>query len=294
MTMSVITPVHFGNFELYPIETGRFMLDGGAMFGVVPKTLWSKKIPADDKNRIPMAMRCLLIKSKSSGRIYLVDNGSGTKFNDKMNAIYGIDYGHSNLDGSLKSCGIDPSEVTDIIFSHLHFDHCGGTTYYDHNGDLKHYFVNAAYHVNKRHWKTATNPNAREKASFFDENIEPIEESGRLSLVDDYYTFEENLSTIPMDGHTIGQQLPVITAKNKTIVYAADLLPTFAHLPLPWVMGYDMAPVQTLDEKEKFLNEAVENSYHLFLEHDANCEVLTVTKINGKFAPKKTMTLAEI
>lgn len=294
MTMSVIKPVHFGNFELYPIETGRFMLDGGAMFGVVPKTLWSKKIPADDKNRIPMAMRCLLIKSKISDKIYLIDNGCGTKFNNKMTKIYGIDYDHSNLEDSLKSCGIDPSDVTDIIFSHLHFDHCGGTTYHDQSGGLKHYFENATYHVNSRHWETATHPNAREKASFFDENIKPIEESGRLNLVDNYYTFEQNLSTIPMDGHTIGQQLPVITANNKTIVYAADLLPTFAHLPLPWVMGYDMMPVKTLAEKENFLNKAVENNYYLFLEHDANCEVITVTKTNGKFTPKETTTLAKI
>jgi glyoxylase-like metal-dependent hydrolase (beta-lactamase superfamily II) len=292
--MPAIDPVQFGNFELYPVETGRFMLDGGAMFGVVPKTLWSKKIPADDKNRIPMAMRCLLIKSNKTGKIYLIDNGSGTKFSDKMSSIYGLDYDHSNLEDSLSKCGINPESVSDIIFSHLHFDHCGGTTYYDEHGDLKHFFPNAAYHVNRRHWETATHPNAREKASFFDENIIPIEESGRLNLVDDYYTFEENLTTIPMNGHTIGQQLPVIAAENKTIVYAADLLPTFAHLPLPWVMGYDMAPVQTLEEKENFLNEAIKNKYYLFLEHDANCEVITVTKIDGKYAPEKTLTLADI
>lgn len=292
--MSIIKPVHFGNFELYPVETGRFMLDGGAMFGVVPKTLWSKKIPADSKNRIPMAMRCLLIKSNNSGKIYLIDNGSGTKFNDKMSSIYGMDYEHSNLEDSLSNCGVKPDEITDIIFSHLHFDHCGGTTYYNENGELDHFFSRAVYHVNRRHWQTATNPNAREKASFLDENILPIKESGRLNLVEDYHQFEENLSTIPMDGHTIGQQLPVVSSGRKTIVYAADLLPTFAHLPLPWVMGYDMAPVQTLKEKEIFLNEAVKNDYYLFLEHDASCEVITVTLTDGKFAPGKTLTLSEI
>jgi glyoxylase-like metal-dependent hydrolase (beta-lactamase superfamily II) len=292
--MSAVKPVEFGNFELYPVETGRFMLDGGAMFGVVPKTLWSRKIPADDKNRIPMAMRCLLIKSKKTGKIYLIDNGSGTKFNEKMSAIYGLDYDHSNLEDSLKNCGVSPDDVTDIIFSHLHFDHCGGTTYCDQNGDLKHYFKNAAYHVNRRHWQTATHPNAREKASFFDENINPIKDSGRLNLVEDNHTFEENLTTIPMDGHTIGQQLPVIRSENNTLVYVADLLPTFAHLPLPWVMGYDMAPIQTLKEKESFLNKAVEKNYYLFLEHDASCEVITITKTDGKYAPKKTCTLADI
>ena len=292
--MSAFTPADFGDFELSPIETGRFMLDGGAMFGVVPKTLWSKKIPVDNKNRIPMAMRCLLVKSKKTGKIYLIDNGSGTKFNDKMSAIYGIDYEHSNLQDSLRNCGVNPSDITDIIFTHLHFDHCGGTTYYDQQGNLKHFFPNATYHVNSRHWETATHPNAREKASFFDENINPIKDSGRLNLVEDYHTFEEHLTTIPMDGHTIGQQLPVITAENRTIVYAADLLPTFAHLPLPWVMGYDMAPVQTLEEKENFLNEAVKKNYYLFLEHDANCEVITVIKADSKYMPKKTLTLLDI
>lgn len=284
----------FGNFELYPVEAGRIMLDGGAMFGVVPKTLWSKQIPADDKNRIPMGMRCLLIKSNETGKIYLVDNGSGDKFSEKMASIYGLDYEHSDLVSSLEKCGVEPGEITDMVFTHLHFDHCGGTTTYNKEGEIKELFPNAAYHVNKHHWKTATHPNAREKASFFSENIDPIKNSGRLNLLDDHHAFEPGFDTLPMDGHTAGQQLPVFTNNGTTIVYAADLIPTFAHIPLPWVMGYDMKPIQTLKEKESFLNQATEENWYLFLEHDAEHEVVTVQKENGKFMLKDSLKLADI
>lgn len=292
--MAKIKPVEFGNFELHPVEAGRFRLDGGAMFGVVPKTLWSKQIPADDKNRIPMGMRCLLIKSKQTGKIYLVDNGSGDKFNEKMASIYDLDYEHSDLISSLKKCGVEPADVTDMVFTHLHFDHCGGTTTYDENGNITEVFPNAIYHVNKRHWKTATNPNAREKASFFPENIDPLKNSGRLNLIGDNHEFEPGLGTLPMNGHTTGQQLPVLKDGKTTIVYAADLIPTFAHIPLPWVMGYDMKPIQTLKEKESFLNEAVDKNWFLFLEHDAEHEVVTVQKENGKFMLKDSLSLADI
>lgn len=292
--MPDIDSTHFGNFELYPVEAGRIKLDGGAMFGVVPKTLWSKKIPADDKNRIQMGMRCLLIKSNKTGRIYLVDNGSGHKFNEKMAAIYGLDYEHSDLISSLKKCGIGPNDITDMVFTHLHFDHCGGTTTYDENGKIKEVFPNAVYHVNKRHWETATNPNAREKASFFPENIDPIKKSGRLHLVDDHHNFEHGFDTLPMDGHTTGQQLPVFSENGKKIVYTADLIPTFAHIPLPWVMGYDMKPLQTLKEKELFLNQAFEENWFLFLEHDAEHEIVTVQKDNEKFMLKDSLSLADL
>lgn len=286
--------ISFGKFELAPIESGRFMLDGGAMFGVVPKTLWSRKIESDDKNRIPMAMRCLLIKSNQTGKLYLVDNGSGDKFNEKMSDIYGLDYDHSYLTDSLKACGVQPGEITDIIFTHLHFDHCGGTTTYDDEGNLREVFPNATYHVNKRHWQTANHPNAREKASFFPENINPIKESGRLHLVEDNYVYENGLSSLVMDGHTEGQQLPVLSDGNKTIVYSADLIPTAAHIPLPWVMGYDMMPVQTLQEKEIFLERAAEENLYLFLEHDAHNEMITITKENGKYIVNRTLTLSEL
>lgn len=292
--MEKVKPFNFGHLEIYPVETGRFRLDGGAMFGVVPKTLWSRAIPADAKNRIPMAMRCMLIKSSNTGKIYLIDNGCGTKFNQKMSDIYSLDYNHSNLQSSLEACDVVPSDITDMVFSHLHFDHCGGSTYYDEQDNLKETFPNATYHVNGRHWVTSNNPNQREKASFFSENIEPVKNSGRLELVEDYHLFEDGFETIPVDGHTIGQQLPILTDGNNTIVFAADLIPTFAHVPLPWVMGYDMAPKQTLIEKENFLEKASSENWYLFMEHDASNEVITIKNENGKYSKNETFLLNEI
>lgn len=289
-----ISPAIFGDLELYPIETGRFMLDGGAMFGVVPKTLWSRQIPADEKNRIPMAMRCMLIKSNKTGKLYLVDNGSGDKFNEKMTSIYGLDYETSNLDQSLKACGVTKEDITDIIFTHLHFDHCGGTTSYDSNDNLIHNFPNATYHVNKRHWANALNPNAREKASFLPENINPIKECDRLNLVDDDHVFEENLSVINAEGHTIGQQLPKIEGDGRTLVFAADLIPTFAHVPIPWVMGYDMYPVKTLKEKKLFLHRAASENWLVYLEHDAKFEIIKIEESDGRFNIKENMKFGEL
>lgn len=284
----------FGAFNLYTIETGRFRLDGGAMFGVVPKTLWSRQIEVDDKNRIPMAMRCLLIESRETRKTYLVDNGVGTKFNEKMSAIYDINFEHSDLHSSLEYHGFSPSDITDIIFTHLHFDHCGGTTFYNDNGDLEHTFKNATYHVTNNHWETATNPNAREKASFLSENIEPLRNSDRLNLIGDNHQFEEGLSAIPVYGHTKGQQLPQIEDGEKTIVFTADLIPTHVHIPLPWVMGYDMYPVQTLEEKKTFLDDAVEKKWYLFLEHDAREECIQIEKQEGKYRVSQTLTLDEL
>ena len=287
-------PVKIGNLELYTVETGRFMLDGGAMFGVVPKTLWSRKIEADDKNRIPMAARCLLIKSNETGKTYLVDTGCGDKFNEKMSFIYGLDFEHSNLMNSLDQLGVSPEDITDIIFTHLHFDHCGGTTSYDENETAVLNFPNATFHVNKRHWETANNPNAREKASFFRENLQPLEESGRLNLVDDEHTFEKGLTTIPAEGHTIGQQLPLIFDDERSMIYCADLIPTYAHVPLPWVMGYDMSPLQTLKEKETFLKEAASKGWYLYLEHDADHEVIRISEEDGRYEVKESMKFSDL
>lgn len=284
----------FGPFHLYAIETGRFRLDGGAMFGVVPKTLWSRQIGADDKNRIPMAMRCLLITSENSGRTYLIDNGCGTKFDAKYEEIYQLDHNHSSLQDSLHAHGFEAGDITDIIFSHLHFDHCGGTTFYDEGGNIGHTFPNATYHVTGKHLDTATHPNAREKASFLPDNIEPIAGWDRLNTVDEHHRYEEGLSALPVHGHTIGQQLPKITVGDQTIVFMADLLPTHVHLPLPYVMGYDMYPVQTLTEKEQFLEQAVDDNWYLFLEHDTEEEVITVQKENGRYAVKDRLSLSDI
>lgn len=282
-----------GPFTLYSVETGRFGLDGGAMFGVVPKTLWSRKIKADDKNRIPMAMRCLLIESEQTGRLYLIDDGIGTKFDKKYEAIYQVDHEHSNLYDSLSHHGISPEDVTDVIFTHLHFDHCGGTTYFN-NEQLAHTFPEAQYHVTTTHWETANDPNVREQASFFEENIGPINESGRLNLVEDEHRYEKGISTLVVNGHTLGQQLPMIQAGEKAIVFAADLLPTAAHVPLPWIMGYDMRPIDTLNEKEEILNKAVDENWYFFMEHDAGNEVIQIEKENGKFRAQTGLTLEDI
>ena len=212
----------FGAFNLYTIETGDFKLDGGAMFGVVPKTLWSRGIEADEKNRITMTMRCLLVESTKTGKLYLIDNGAGTKFNDKMMAIYDIDYSTKSLKKSLAHHGFSADQITDIIFTHLHFDHCGGTTYYSDSGEIEHTFKNAT-------------------------NINPIRSSERLNLVPDGHQYEDGLSTIIVNGHTIGQQLPLINDGQKSLLYSADLIPTHVHVPLPWVMGYDMYPTETLN-----------------------------------------------
>jgi glyoxylase-like metal-dependent hydrolase (beta-lactamase superfamily II) len=283
-----------GPFNLYSIEAGRFRLDGGAMFGVVPKTLWSRYIDVDDKNRIQMAMRCLLIESQNTDKLYLVDNGSGTKFDDKFEQIYQLDYEHSDLLSSLNEYGFKPEDITDVIFSHLHFDHCGGTTYYDDQGDIQHTFPNATYHVTKKQLETATDPNAREKASFLPDNINPIKNWDKLNLVEEKHTYEDGLEALPVDGHTIGQQLPKISGEQDTIVFAADLIPTHVHLPLPWVMGYDMYPVTTLNEKERYLDQAVDNNWYLFLEHDADQELVTVKKESGKYAVEEKLTLNDI
>ena len=284
----------FGNFNFYTIETGDIKLDGGAMFGVVPKTLWSRGIQADDKNRISMTMRCLLVESKVTGKVYLIDNGAGTKFNEKMMGIYGLDYSEKTLEKSLNYHGFSFDQISDIVFTHLHFDHCGGTTYFNDNGELAFSFPNATYHINKRHWETAIHPNAREKASFLVENIEPLKNSEKVHLVEDNHTFEDGFTTYMVNGHTIGQQLPLISDGDRTFLFAADLLPTHVHLPLPWVMGYDMYPTETLLEKERFLKQASEENWFIYLEHDLDKELITIAFDGKKVNVDQTLTLNDI
>jgi glyoxylase-like metal-dependent hydrolase (beta-lactamase superfamily II) len=241
-----------------------------------------------------MTMRCLLIKSKNTDKVYLIDNGAGTKFNEKMTDIYQLDQSNKNLEASFKEHGFSFDDVTDIIFTHLHFDHCGGTSYFDENNELKHTFRNATYHVVKSHWQTAIDPNAREKASFLPENINPIKESGRLNLVEGSHEYEPGLVSIIVSGHTKGQQLPKITHDGKSIVFVADLLPTHVHVPLPWVMGYDMYPAQTLNEKKEFLMQAASENWDLYLEHDAEQEMIRIQEDNGRFKVTENFTLNDI
>lgn len=265
--------------KLYPIETGNFKLDGGAMFGVVPKTLWTKTNPADDNNLIDIAARCLLIED--GNRLILIDTGMGNKQNEKFFGHYSL-WGDHNTDKSLAKHGFHRDDITDVFMTHLHFDHCGGSVQW--NKDRTGYevaFKNANFWTNENHWAWATKPNAREKASFLQENIIPMQESGQLKFInrpDGDFLKESELGfgIFFADGHTEKQMIPHINYNGKTIVFMADLLPTAGHIPLPYVMGYDTRPLLTLDEKAKFMNAAADNGYYLFLEHDAHNEIITV------------------
>lgn len=258
--------------QLYAIETGNFKLDGGAMFGVVPKLLWERTNPADEKNRIEMAARSLLIED--GNRLILIDTGMGNKQNEKFFSHYAR-WGNHSLEGSLKKAGFHPDDITDVFFTHLHFDHCGGAIVRNGKGFYEPAFKNARFWSHQDHWKWATIPNARERASFLPENILPLEESGQLQLLNDNKT-PLGFDVLLVDGHTEKQMLPVIRYQGKTIVFAADLIPTVGHLPIPYVMGYDTRPLLSLSEKTDFLTTAVQNDYLLFLEHDPLNELISL------------------
>jgi len=265
--------------KIYPIETGNFKLDGGAMFGVVPKSLWNQTNPADDQNMISMALRCLLIEEDN--RLILIDTGMGNKQSEKFFGYYFM-YGDYTLDKSLAKYGFHRDQITDVFLTHLHFDHCGGSIQW--NKEHTFYepaFKNARFWSNENHWTWATIPNPREKASFLEENINPIKSSGQLnfiSLPNSNFKTQSELSfdILFVDGHTEKMMIPQIKYQNKTMVYMADLLPTTGHIPLPYVMGYDTRPLITMEEKAKFLQKAADENYYLFLEHDAETEICTV------------------
>ncbi|ARV11880.1 MBL fold metallo-hydrolase [Gilvibacter sp. SZ-19] len=264
---------------LYPIESGNFKLDGGAMFGVVPKSLWSRTNPADANNMIDMAARCLLIED--GDRLILIDTGMGNKQSEKFFGYYYL-WGDYSLEKSLAKHGFHPDDITDVFMTHLHFDHCGGSVVW--NADKSGYrpaFKNAKYWTNRSHWDWAVHPNAREKASFLKENIMPLEESGQLHFVQPgnlpfSSSSELGFGILFADGHTEKQMIPHIQYKGKTLVFMADLLPTAGHVPLPYVMGYDTRPLLTLDEKAAFLDKAATEEFYLFLEHDPYHEIITV------------------
>lgn len=259
--------------KLHVIDTGLFKLDGGAMFGVVPKTLWSRYQVPDENNLCTWAMRCLLIE-KDDKRI-LIDTGMGDKQSEKFFSHY-HPHGEASLLGSLKAKGFAPEDITDVVLTHLHFDHCGGAVSKDADGNLYTTFPNATYWSDQEHWNWAIKPNAREKASFLKENILPIEESGQLQFVNEYTKIIPELTFALANGHTEGMLIPYIQYGDQTIVYMADLLPSPTHIPIAWVMGYDVRPLVTVREKETFLKEAVDQNYLLFYEHDANTEVSRV------------------
>ena len=283
--------------KLYPIETGNFKLDGGAMFGVVPKTIWSRTNPADENNLIDIAARCLLIEDGS--KLILIDTGMGNKQSEKFFGYYSLWETHS-MDKSLAKYGFHRDDVTDVFMTHLHFDHCGGSVQW--NSDKTGYepaFKNAKFWSNENHWEWATKPNVREKASFLSENILPMQESGQLHFIQktegDFVAQSElGFGIFFADGHTEKQMLPHIQYKDKMIVFCADLLATAGHIPVPYVMGYDTRPLLTMPEKEKFLNTAADNNYYLFLEHDAHNEIITVERTEKGVRLKERFSCDEV
>ena len=279
--------------NLHVIDTGFFKLDGGAMFGVVPKTLWQRTNPADENNLCTWAMRCLLVED--GNRLILIDNGIGDKQDAKFFSHYYL-HGDASLNGSLKSAGFSPEDITDVFLTHLHFDHCGGGVKYnkDRTG-FELAFPNATYWSNQDHWQWATVPNAREKASFLKENILPMQESGHLKFVN-----PDEPSPIPafeilyMNGHTDKMMLPMMEYKGHKVVFMADLLPSAGHLPLPYVMGYDTRPLLTLTEKEAFLKMAAAEKLVLYFEHDSVNECCTVAETEKGVRLERTFKLAEL
>ena len=292
--------------KLYSINTGYFKLDGGAMFGVVPKSIWNKINPADENNLCSWALRCMLIED--GDRLILVDNGNGDKQDAKFFSHYHL-HGDDTLDKSLAKYGFSKDDITDVFLTHLHFDHCGGSIVLEEDlptgqaVKLVPAFKNATYWSNKAHWDWATNPNEREKASFLKENILPIEESGKLKFVETMpmedgklgeIAFTENISVRFVSGHTESMMLPQIKYNEKTVVFMADLLPSAGHIPMPYIMGYDMFPLTTLNEKKAFLKEALENDYILFFEHDPKYECCTLQQTERGIKPKDFFKLADI
>ncbi|MGM5469113.1 MBL fold metallo-hydrolase [Flavobacteriaceae bacterium LMO-SS05] len=283
--------------KLYPINCGNFKLDGGAMFGVVPKSLWQKTNPADVNNMIDIATRSLLIED--GNRLILIDTGMGNKQSDKFFGYYHL-WGNDTIDKSLKQYGFHRHDITDVFMTHLHFDHCGGSIQW--NNDRTGYepaFKNALYWSNEDHWEWATKPNKREKASFLEENIIPIEKSAQLKFVSLPGNNLLKKSELGFDiffanGHTDKQMIPMIQYKGNTVCFMADLLPTVGHLPIPFVMGYDTRPLLTLGEKEHFLNLAARNNYYLFLEHDAHNEIITVQPTEKGVRLKEALTCKDV
>ena len=284
--------------RLSVIDAGNFKLDGGSMFGVVPKSLWQRQIPADENNMCNFKMRCLLIEDGK--KLTLIDTGMGNKQPEKWQSFY-YRNGDGELKQSIRKAGYDITEVTDVILSHLHFDHCGGSVQW--NKDKTGYelaFKNAKYWTNENHWEWATQPNPREKASFLKENILPIQESGQLNFLPLPTTGNYLMGTdlkmdvIFVDGHTEKQMLPVIQYQEKTIVYAADLIATAGHIPLVYVMGYDTRPLLTIAEKEKFLKLCVDHEYLLFFEHDAHHELASLKMTEKGVRLDETFSFNEV
>jgi glyoxylase-like metal-dependent hydrolase (beta-lactamase superfamily II) len=278
--------------KLHSIETGFFKLDGGAMFGVVPKSIWNKLNPADDNNMCNWAMRCLLVEA--GNRLVLIDNGLGNKQDEKFFSHYYLN-GDDSLHKSLNKAGYSEADITDVFLTHLHFDHCGGSVKWsqDRTG-YEIAFPNATYWSNEKHWLSATQPNARERASFLKENILPIKESGHLKFLKEGEELLPGFGTLFVYGHTEAMMLPVIKVNGRTVVYCADLIPSSGHIPIPYVMAYDMNPLITLEEKSKFLKDAVQGDYILFFEHDLKVECCSLQMTERGPRAKEFLKIADI
>lgn len=278
--------------ELFTVDTGFFKLDGGAMFGVVPKSIWSRTNPSDENNLCPWAMRCLLVSD--GNRLVLIDTGIGDKQDARFFSHYYL-HGDASLTKSLQQLGVHPSDITDVFLTHLHFDHCGGSVKYGSHGQYELTFPRATYWTNEDHWNWATRPNPREKASFLEENILPLQEHGVLNYLDlGTKSLFPGVDFLTMDGHTDKQMLPKMKYKGHTLVFMADLLPSVGHIPLAYVMGYDTRPLLTLQEKQEFLEIAARDQYVLFLEHDSVHECCTVKMTEKGVRVDQTFRLDEL
>lgn len=275
--------------KIYPIETGNFKLDGGAMFGVVPKSLWSRTNPADENNLCTWAMRCMLIEDGE--RLILIDNGIGEKQSEKFFSHYYL-HGSATLEDSITKLGFGLDEITDVFLTHLHFDHCGGGIKWNRDKTkFEATFKNANYWTNRKHWKWATEPNAREKASFLKENLMPMQDLGQLKFVEDGF---DAFEIFYANGHTDAQMIPLIDYQGKKLAFMADLLPSAGHVPLPYVMGYDTRPLLTLDEKKLFLGRCADEEIFMFMEHDATNEIITVQNTEKGVRFKESFQFNEV
>lgn len=281
--------MRIGPYELAGLETGRFALDGGAMFGTVPRVLWSRNHPPDERNRIEMALRCLLLRGE--GRNILIDTGIGAKFSEKESDIYKIDHREWTLEKALRAKGLTPDEITDVIITHLHFDHAGGSTVRE-DGKLRPAFPNAHYHLQAENLETACAPNLRERRSYLRENFVPLQEAGCLKLYTGGEEILPGIHLLPVSGHTDGQHLVKVEGSDgQTLVYCGDLIPTSSHIAIPWIMGYDLRPLVCMREKNELLEEAARKDWYLFFEHDPKVAAARVEKNENRFTVKETVAI---